>query len=612
MDLFLLETEEDIHQFKNEIEKMEQSNLIALSTKTHKILKKTCISHEIIDDYFSKSDYDKIDTIIINYSLNWYKQKGIKLEIDGLNLGYLLETEISHYFLTLVRLVIGIKKIIEEKNPTKLFVGSIAPIVKAIVANKKILIIEKKIDKKLGLDRDEIEIPIPIARTRKIKISRKHFIKIKNIIEKISSQSIKKRKFSNKTILLLDFNPVFYKELLTNFSEKFDQVFLLNQRRPAIWNLQSLKIIRQTGCEILRLEDFNDSDTKKEIKIKIEESKRKINEIRNDSSLKEFFKIDEIILWDIIEEKLIEILLDRSQEMISRNIMIKNFFESIPISIVFEWSYKGFEERIVNHQAIKKNIPIAFLQHSIIVEDPKFDIFLPFQPTLPDKESKIAVYGNSSFNFVRNKGVSDNQILTTGSPRHDEFFKAKKFVKNENYIVIATASTFPKYKADGNDIRSYDKLEKIIEKLLIAIKKYPNKKSIIKLHPRKDYDDIMSYIREIDKNVPIYWDQKSIDVIKNCDVLISTNFSTILLEGMILGKPTIMISNENFQNEPIVKENATMFVSKMDEIENALKKLLTDNKFRNELITNANNYIDKYFSHQGEASKFVAKELAEI
>ena len=147
----------------------------------------------------SKSDYDKIDTIMTNYSLNWYKQKDIELEMDDLNLGYLLETEILHYFLTLVRLVIGIKKIIEEKNPTKLFVGSISPIAKAIVKNKKISIIEKKTDEKLGLDRDELEIPLPLARTRKIRISRKYFIKIKNIIEKISSRPFKKRNFFNTT-----------------------------------------------------------------------------------------------------------------------------------------------------------------------------------------------------------------------------------------------------------------------------------------------------------------------------------------------------------------------------------------------------------------------------
>jgi glycosyltransferase involved in cell wall biosynthesis len=611
LELFLFETEEDFENYKNQIGKKEPQNIIALSTKTHKILKKNCISHQVIDDFFTVDDYNKIDKIMINFSLNWYKQKEIDLEIEGLNLGYLLETEIVHYFLTLVRYVIGLKKIIEEKNPTKLFVGNISPIIKSIILEKKIMIIEKKTDKKLKLDRDEIEIPIPLLKSRKIKISRNQFNKTKNFIEKISTQSFTNKNLNQKSILLLDFNPVFYKQLLKNLSDKFDNVYLLNQRRPAIWNLQSLKIIKQYKCKILKFDDYNDSISKNEITIKSKELENKIAELEYNYSLKEFFKIDNVILWDVIKDEFIDILSKRSHEMVLRKTVIRKIFEEIPISIVFEWSYKGFEERIVNNQALLKQIPIVFLQHSIIVENSEFDIFLPFQPTLPDNKSRIAVYGNTSYNFIKNKKIPDSQILTTGSPRHDEFFNNKSSKKN-NSVVLATASTFPKYKASGNNIRSYDKLETIIKNVLDVVKKHSDKKLIIKLHPRTDYDDIASYIRKINKDIPIYKDQKSLDVIKNCDVLISTNFSTILLEGMILGKPTIMISDIDFQNESIVKKNATVFVTKIEDVEDALNKILSDESFREKLIKNGDDYIKEYFTHHGKASENLTRELLKI
>jgi len=612
VNLFLIETKEDIQNFKNEINENDDREIIALTTSAHKILKKSDISHLVIDDFFDDADYENIDNIMTNFSLNWYKQKDVKLESGGINLGYLLETEIIHYFLSITRYIIGIQKILDKKNPTKIFVGSVGNITKSLILEKNIPIIEKKSTQKLKLDREEIEIPLPLVRTRKIRISRKQFNKTKNFFEKISSKSTKKNSFSENSILLLDFNPVFYKELLKNFSEKFDKVYLLNQRRPAIWNLESRKIIKQFGCEVLRLDDFITSEIKNEINKRTNYLKTEIMQLQGNEDLEKFFRINDISIWNIIKDEIIQILLERVEEMIKRTILVERIFETVRFSAIFEWAYKGFEERIVNHKANLMKIPITFLQHSIIVENPKFDIFLPFQPTLPDNESRVAVYGKNSYNFIRNKGISEDQIIKTGSPRHDEFFAIRNKVKNENTIVIATASTFPKYKADGNDIRSYDNLEETIKNILNIIKKYPEKKSIIKLHPRKDYDDITSYIRGLDENIPIYRDQRSIDVIKNCDILISTNFSTILLEAMILQKPTIMISNKNFEKESIVKSNATVFVSNINEIEDAIDKIITNNKFRKELIKNANNYIEQYFSHQNYASAHLAMELKEI
>jgi hypothetical protein len=611
LKLFLFETEDDFDNYKSQIQKNKSHKIIALTTIVHKILKKNEINHQVLDDFFTSEDYNKIDSVMVNFALCWHKQKTVNLEIDGLDLGHLLETEIMHYFLTICRYVVGLKKIFEQKNPTELFVGNIGSMVKLIIQEKKIIINEKKTDKKLKLDREEIEVPIPFLKSRKMKISRNQFNQIKNIIEKISTKSIKNTSSDKKSILLLDFNPIFYKNLLKEISEKFDNVYLLNQRRPAIWNIESLKIIRKYNCKILKLDNYSDSDLKKEISNKTKKLEERIKELKDDLSLKEFFIIDQVYIWEIIKSELINILTQRSKEMIFRKIMIEKIFQKIPISLVFEWSYKGFEERIVNVQARSKNIPIVFLQHSIIVENQEFDKFLPFQPTLPDNESIIAVYGENSYNFIKNKTTANDQILLTGSPRHDDFFNIKN-IQNENTIVLATASTFPKYKANGNDIRSYDKLEKIIKNVVETVQNDTKKKLIIKIHPRQDYDDIISYIRHLDNEIPIFKDQNSLDVIKNCDILISTNFSTILLEGMILGKPTIMISNKDFQNESIVKKNATVLVTEIEQIHFAIKKIVSDENFRKELIKNANEYIKEYFTHHGKASETLSKELLKI
>ena len=54
-----------------------------------------------------------------------------------------------------------------------------------------------------------------------------------------------------KTILLLEFNPSTYKDLLQYLGKSDKNVVLLNRRRSAIWNFESIKILNQTKCKII-------------------------------------------------------------------------------------------------------------------------------------------------------------------------------------------------------------------------------------------------------------------------------------------------------------------------------------------------------------------------
>jgi hypothetical protein len=614
LNVFILDTKEDILEFQELIKEKTNNKIIASSIESHQYLKKIGIIHDLVDDYFTKFDYRKIDTTTNNFTLNWYKQEGKKLEFNGLQIGYVSESQMHQFFLQVVRRFFCVKIIIDKIKPKKIFVGSLSSLAKTITKNDKIEIIEKIMKKEIDLELDKLEIPLPFIKSHGLKISRKNYFRLKNFIEKIIVSTSKLPNDSKKSILILDLNPVYFPDLLAKLAKNFDDIFLLNQRRPAIWNLESLRLVKKGNYKVLRLENFNDDSIETKITKKQAEFIEKVNYVKTKSEFNEFFKIENIDLWEIIKEDFIEIIKNLGKDMIHKNILIQELLHKLKISMVFEWAYTGFEERIVNHEADKKKKPIVFLQHSIIAENSKYDDFLPFQPTLPQNNDRVAVYGNEISEFIKTKNISENNIILSGSPRHDIFFNTKSNTKNENTIVIATSSAFSIYNADGNDIKSYKKWEKTMYEILNEIKKYPNKKPIIKLHPSKEYYDIKSFLRKIDKKIPIYKDQKAIDFLKNCDILIVTNFSTILLEAMILGKPTIMIStqNQNLDEEPIVKNHATLYISEISEIGNGINKIINDSKFRNELIKNANNYIDRYFINQGQASDYLAKELGRI
>ena len=95
--------------------------------------------------------------------------------------------------------------------------------------------------------------------------------------------------------------------------------------------------------------------------------------------------------------------------------------------------------------------------------------------------------------------------------------------------------------------------------------------------------------------------------------MISLNYSTILLDALILNKPTMVIlpERQNFEEEEIIKQNAVLSVSDISELETKLKQILSDDDIREKLISNGKQFIEKYFLHKGNSCKNLVKLLLE-
>ena len=146
---------------------------------------------------------------------------------------------------------------------------------------------------------------------------------------------------------------------------------------------------------------------------------------------------------------------------------------------------------------------------------------------------------------------------------------------------------------------------------IIEFCKKRSKKLVIKLHPTQSYYDIKPLIKKLDSKIPIYQNQSLLNLIQDCDSMISLNYSTVLSDAMILKKPTMVVLPESmgFKDEEMIKQNATIQVSSIDKLDNALEELLYNNEKRKNLIENANMFIDNNFSNQGRASKYLAEFL---
>jgi hypothetical protein len=595
------------------------NNLLVVSFdfESHKSLNENNIKHKLVEEYFSEEDKLEIDNLSLKLGITWYKHKKIMeyQKYEEINLGSLLELEMPSYFFKILKRLMGIKKIIEKENPKKIVSYSLKKYVNECCKKEKIESINFEKRKQTGLFFDEISIPLSLGITTKnLKISRKNYFKLKNMVDKISNliwrtKSTKKLLQNKETILLLDFNTKLYEDFLKSFSNSDKNIIILNQRKPSIWNFETLQIIKNSNCKILSIKDFENKITKDKNELEQKILNKKLKEMLNDlNSLNIIFSHNQESFWNIIKDEFSEIIIKRFSESVERLILIDKMFNEMNIKSVLDWAHTGMEEKEISFLANKRGISIFCLQHGIMTLNPKFEKYHSIMPVLPSNNSKMLVWGKIMEDYLLEHKIDSKQIAIVGSPRHDRFFK-KKISKNNNTILIAS-NLFFHVNFNGNDTRAIERFELFLKETLEYIKKNSKKKPIIKLHAT-EYFNISPIIKKIDPSIPIYQHQDILELLKSCEILISLNYSTVLLDALILNKPTLVFlpEKQNFEEEEIIKQNAVLSVSNISELEIKMKQILFDENIRNNLIKNGKLFIEKYFSFQGNSCEILKSEL---
>jgi hypothetical protein len=615
--IILLEGKNDALFIKNK-KNLKESIIICFDYHSHKILENYNISHELIEEIIDEYDEEKIDLNVVRIITNWYKEDFCRenLEFNNLNLGFCIEPYLPILISSANKRIIGIKKVLEKFKPKKIICGTLINYVNEF-DNKNIEIIFEPTP--YNSNTDKMNIPIDIfGKSLKFKLTQKQFLKIKNYVEKITS-ILFYPKFKNKTnsnknnILLLDFNIIQYFEMIKKLENEFDNVILLNQRKPVIWNLKSLKKFKKTNSKIVNFKKFEKSiENENNIDEKI--LHEKIIQMFNNEKFKEYFSYEGQSFWNSIKNDFQKFVLEKASDLVWRYNISKTILKEINVNCILEWAHIAFDEKIIVNIANEEKIPVIFIQHALNQHNKKFEKYRPFIPVLPSQNSIEAIWGEHMFKILRANKMEKNSVIV-GSPKHDKYFKTKDAQnKNKNKNVLIAISDFFEFTMAGKDTRDYIKFEKSIEVVINYFKKYTDLKPIIKVHPNPTtYFDIVEKIKRIDPKITIFKNKDTFELIKNCDSLISINFSTILLEGMILDKPTMCLSfqRQNFIEEPNVKMNSTIFIEELSDIEKSLNELIFNQKIRKTLVSNGKKFVDEYLSNQGNASEALVKILKE-
>mgnify|MGYP006138200533 CR=1 FL=1 len=594
--------------------------IISFDYFSHKSLNERKIPHKKIEEFFEKTDVEEIENFSLKLATNWYNDKNIQqnLIFENLNLGTLIENELSSYFLKIIKRVYGIKKVLELENPDKIFSYSLSDYLKIFEKKENLELISFKDSIDTELFFDKIRIPINLRfKKMRIKISRKNYFYLKKNIENflynlVNIKPKKKDLIEKESILLLDFHTKMYKDFFQSFVNPKYNILIFNQRKPVIWDLESLKIIKNSKCKVITRYDFENKEITKIIK----KERKKMNEniqliLKNEKVLKDIFSFDGESFWNIIKKEFSEIIIERFIESVERLCLLKNMFEKIKIKHIVDWAHIGMEEKEISHFAKFDNIPVSCLQHGIMTLNPLFEKYHPIMPVLPSNNSRMLVWGKTMESYLLKHDVDKNKIKIVGSPRHDIYFKNDLTIKNSRNILI-TSNLFFHHNFNGIHTDTFEKYTIFLEKILKNLKSRQDKTPIIKLHMSEQFD-IKPIIEKIDPNIPIYQDEDILPLIKSCDSMISLNYSTVLLDALILKKPTIVIlpEKQNFEEEDIIKQEAVLPISELSDVESKLNNFLDNENFRNLLVENGERFIDNYFSYQQKSSKYLSEILLE-
>lgn len=616
MTLILIKNSDDV---KNLVRYTDNPNtiIVTFDFQAHKELESRSIKHKTAESYLSLDDQKRLDDFTVELTATWYKHDKLKelLEYNGMNIGYLLEIELLGYFFEQLKKTLCITRCIEKEKPSKIISSSLTDFIKKIYNDSKIEIIGYGDSTDLALFFDTIEIPIRIgSRIISLKISRKTFqsakIFLESTVNKFFNLKPNLSRDSNKDIiLLLDFNPILYENMLEEISHSGQNVILLNQRRPAIWNWKSLEVIRNTHCKIVKLNDFISSDIMVNINNdkKIIEQKLKLIE-QNEEILKKVFSVEGHSFWYAIKGNFLKTVRDRFLETVDRFYLIQRLFEDMRVKCIVEWAHVGVEDKILNFVANRKKIPTILLQHGLYILNKKFEKYNEFLTLLPSQSAKAGIWGNIMYKYILDHKINKDEVLLVGSPRHDIFFKKKSNVSNNGTIIIASNVLFHN-NCSGTDTKAFERLENALIKICKVANSFPGKKFIVKLHPGRAIYDVRSTIHSINPNIQIYQNENILDFIESCDCLISLNYSTILLDAMIFDKPTMCFlpEEQDFENEILFKKGATLCVKNLDDVETNLNNLISNEDIRNELINNGKEFVNDYFVNHGNASEYLAR-----
>ena len=603
--ILLIDSDSNLNKIKTTKKDFHCDKIISFDYDSHKNLNLENIEHETSDEFITQEETNEIQNHLYTFS-KWYDEKSLQkfFMIEGLNIGQLLQEQFIDYMIKFLKKFFEFKKIYEE-FPNSLFISSGILYEISTIFSSNIQQID--IDKEANYDfvHDKVRVDINVGKNRiNFSLSSSKYKKIKRLSEKFT-QSLFKPKISSSSpnVLLIELSTEKYQNLLEESRNHNINLIQFGIRRPAIWNTDTFKIIKNSKCGIITPDSLIDS----ELKIKIQEQKnlikKQISELyQQNEILSEYFSYEGYSFWRVIKP-IIQKLFEKRIEQIARDIQtIKALFQKITIDTAIISSEIGITEQIVINQSKKYSVKLLLLQHGIYYDTKEAKETNISKGLYPIKSDKFLIWGKVPENDLRNIDIIEpTKLKIIGHPKYDSW---KPISAHNDSSCVILALTGPEHMLiQGHQISNIIEFEKQLEqvcKMVIAMKK----KLIIKIHPSFHVFDFSEILKKISPDIEIISVGNIMELINSCDVMIATNYTTVILESYLLEKPVIClpIIDYNLGVPALFDFNSDMIIP-IEKFQMVLEKLMCDKDFRNKIIQTQNKFVENYLANHGNSSK---------
>ena len=581
---------------------------LAFDYESHKFLSEKKINHSIIDDYLSDTERIELFKSCAKFLKDFEQLSDTGINFHNVDIISIVDrNEIHEYLMDLLPKIKTITKILEKNTYKKIFVSFE---IFEIFHNTKFESYFEKLNyiQNTELTFEKIQIPIKFANQEiKFSLNRKSYKKLKYNVEKISGTIFKlKNNIEEKNkVILLEFDPQIYFELLKEIQEKGLQPVLINFRKSPTHSLSSIKNLKNTNSLIITPENFLEKDELENIsssKLLIEKKLREILENKK-PLLNQISKETNFDL--LLKNKIISIIFQRLDEYLSQILIAEKVKKMNNVKSIITLNLSGETEKIFSK--IQDKTPIILLQHAFanyLEEISYFDILDDFHLI----KNKIAVWGDIVKNYLINiQKIPQDKIIVTGSPKYDSYTNFS-LPKNDKKIILVTLRPIISHM-EGIRITLFEKYKEVIETLIKIFENLDDFEILFKLHPQQNItNEIIIDMIKTNKKFKVLQFEPIKDLLSSSTLHINIapeNFdaSSVILEAMLLKKPTLNIqlqkNNYDFEFNTF---NAIKCLNYDSDIKNAIFDLIDESK-NSVLIDNSQNYLSKYMKNIGSASK---------
>lgn len=593
----------------NEIKHLrDNSDFITFDNDSHLMLQNHNLSHSVSDSLINNAEFDLIQEKLYIFA-NWYDDEKIKnnLIYKSVNLGSLFYIEFWMFLIPIVKKFFEIIKLSKKIDGQNVYGSQII----CQMAQCLQLNFFNINDNKKGVEYfyDNLEFNTNFF---SLKLSSKNFNKLKNMSEKIFQPLVEQKNISKKnSVALIEFNTLSIENLLQEFKTKNITTISYCRRRPAVWNLKSLEIVRKNDCIIPTHPNLiNDKIVKNFPNIFQEKLLSLSNLFENEVIFSKFFEINEISFWKFLKPYLHTLFKKRLENLLFEIDLGYEMLNQTKPDYALIQSESGNTEQIILSISKTLNIPVILLQHGFLKSTEGGFKLNKFTKSIMNDSDQFIVWGNFTLENLQKFGMDKTKTFSLGSYTHDKLFSSQKIPKNKP----SHSLLLPEGPIMG-DIRDYtiDELEKYKNSLIHIFKttKNLNKKLIVKLHPYESDHNEQEIAKMIDQSISVVKKKNLTSLLQNSDVVISlgTSISTAVIDAIILNKPVIRLKFGEWYGD--YGDGSCLNVEK-EEFQDKLNQIITDDKFRKQLLLTQKEFLDNYIINQGNATRNIVTHISNM